>query len=182
MKDEILDKIKKSALEKRRDTDEFNRKVSRILELQENPLVKEYSTLLNSIVGNPRFIVLEDSDIYDLAYRQHSKEILPEDTNGIYVFMGTFMYNSNTGGYEVRVSDDDPKANYRKYWDIELGSVTSVDVFYSEAFEATHTIIKGKEKDEIQLFRRIQNEFIKESIEQNQDTAIKLILKKYNDK
>ena len=181
MTDEVLNKIRKDALEKRKETDEFNRKVTRILELQEIPIVKEYASLLNSIIGNPRFISLSEMDIYDLAYRQHSSEILSEDTNGLYVYMGTFMYNPKTGGYEIRVQEDDPKADYRKYWDIELGTVTCVSVSDSEEFEMKHSIIRTSELNEMNIFRQIQNEFIKNAIEKDQETAVKLIMKKYKE-
>ena len=182
MKNETLELMKRDAKYKREETDDFNARVNRIMELERIPVVQEYAKLLSSIIGKPRIISLRDEDIYGLVFRQHASEILPCDTNGIYVYMGTFCCNPSTGGYEHRVADDSLDADYKKYWDIELGTVTYVDLNKSEQFENEHFIIFSNGENESNVFRMVQDEFIKEAIEHDQTSALKLIYKKYGDK
>ena len=182
MKNETLEKIKKDFEYKRTETDNFNEKVKRIAELEKDPRVKEYSELLKSIIGVPRIISLSDDDICGLAFRQHAAEIMPCDTNGIYVYMGAFRCNPSKNGIEVREYGDMSLADYKKYWDIELGTVTYVDLNKSEQFENEHFIIFSNGENESNVFRMVQDEFIKEAIEHDQTSALKLIYKKYGDK
>ena len=182
MKNETLEKIKKDFEYKRTETDNFNEKVKRIAELEKDPRVKEYSELLKSIIGVPRIISLSDDDICGLAFRQHAAEIMPCDTNGIYVYMGAFRCNPSKNGIEVREYGDMSLADYKKYWDIELGTATYVDIKKSEQFEREHFVIFANEQDESYLFRDVQNEFINEAVHKDQHAALKLIYSKYSSK
>ena len=178
MKDEILGKIRDYAVSKMEETEAFNDKVRRIKELEEDPKVREYSLLIHSINGNPRMISLNEGDILQLAFRQYVNEINLDDTNGVYVYMGTYV-NENEHEKRVREATED---SYRKYWNIELGTYTHVSLADYEKFEEEHIVISVDCINEFELYRNIQNDFLKESINSNQEEAVKLVLSKYGKK
>lgn len=179
MKNETLDLIKKDAAYKKNETEMFNATVNRIIELESNPAVQEYSRLLKSIVGIPRIINLSEKDIYELAFRQHAGEIKSDDSNGIYVCMGVFAHDKVTNFY-YRTNNSDCGPLYKKYQDIELGNVVLVDLDKTEEFEKDNYVINIDCADEVNLFRDVQWDFIRESINNDQDSAIRLIHKKYS--
>lgn len=176
MREDILKQIREDALSKRKETDDFNNKVRRIRELEQDPNVMEYSMLLKSIVGNPRYISLKDDDIYDLSFRNNLGNIKQDETNNIYVYLGPYETNDYFG---IKLSEADPKACFKKYWNIELGIFTFVDIRFAKNFEESNIILFGEKDGEMGLYREVQNLFVKTAIEQNQEEAVKLVLKKY---
>ena len=178
MKNETLELIKKDALYKMNETNSFNARVERIYELEKDEKVKEYSELLKSIIGIPRTINLTQKDIYELAFRQHASDILPDDSNGIYVCMGTFAYDVATNFY-YKVLDGNVEPLYKKYQDIELGNVLLIELSKTEEFESSNIVINKDDVDAVNLYGEVQWEFIQEAINSDQDSAIKLVHKKY---
>lgn len=136
--------------------------------------------------SNLKQIRSSDEQIILSFYHNYIYKIQKGETNGIYVYLGTYKYNHEIDFYNCgrdhRVEYNSKKADYRIYKDIEQNIDVSIARAKCKEFENQHTIIYPKEGLNISQYYKIRDEFFVKAIKTNQESAKKLILKKYNNK
>lgn len=157
---------------------------SRLEALKKNEYVIEYLELLNMLnkMNYHRFSTWTDDNILDSVFRMHSYK--NNETNGIYVCLGTFMLDDlcdiEHGPYDRIVDRDDPRAEYRKYQDIECIDTIQIPIKRCEEFEKKHKIIYPNTRYGSRFCYNIQKEFIKDLLVMSQEEACAKVLKKYS--
>lgn len=100
--------------------------------------------------------------------------------------MGTYQNSHEIdivhGGNDIRVNYDSKKADYRIYQEIEQNFSEIIHILKCEQFEKEHTIVNPKMYLGKITFYDIQKEFFVRSVKVNQESAKKLVLRKYNKK
>ena len=124
MKEELLIKIREELESEKKKQEENNNKNKRIKELLKDEKVKEFLDLtgLNYEIGCTKKMVTDD--IIASIYSKYLYLIKEDDTNGLYVYLGTYKYNDEVdivhGSRDYRVPYDSEDADYRVYQNIEL--------------------------------------------------------------
>ena len=117
MREELLKQLKTELENKKLENEKHNQKVKRIRELKSNPNVREYIKLINLVEDDLKQIKSSDEKIISSFYHRYLYQIKKEETNGIYVYLGTYEYNNEVdiihGSKDFRVNYDSPQANYR---------------------------------------------------------------------
>lgn len=184
MKEELLQFLKEEVEKEKLQNIEYNKKVKRIKELKKDPNVREYIQLTSLIGDDIKEIKISDVDIIYSFCRRHLSEIKENEANGIYVYLGTYQYSSEIdiihGSRDIRVDYDSPYANYRIYWDIEQFAAENIPISQCKQFENEHTIINPKSYFKEKEYYKIQKEFFNKAVKSNQESAKKLILRKYD--
>lgn len=184
MKEELLIKIRKDLEEEKRKLSEYNYKNKRIKELMKEKEVKEFLALIDLTyqVGSTKKMVTDD--IIASMYYKYLYQIKDEDTNEIYVYMGTYKYSEEMdivhGSRDIRVQYDSIDADYRVYRNIEKSSSEQILINRCKEFEKTHTIINPKIVCYDKTFYEIQKDFFIRAVKVNQESAKKLVLRKYS--
>ena len=184
MREELLIKIREDLENEKKRLKEYNDKVKRIKELMKDESVKEFLdlTCIDYKVGNTKKMVTDD--IIASIYSSYVYRIRENETNGLYVYLGTYRYNDEMdivhGSNDYRVSYDSPNADYRLYQNIEQWGCEQVLIKKCEEFEKTHTIINPKIAFSNKAFYEIQSDFFVRAIKDNQKSAKKMILRKYS--
>ncbi|MBQ1813060.1 MAG: hypothetical protein II119_03860 [Bacilli bacterium] len=167
MKEEVLEKIKKEFEEEKAFQIAYN--------AQARMANKEIAGRKG--VTNRRLYIdrRTKKDILVRLLRKHRDEIKLEDTNGIYVYMGTYREKNNfyeDGPEDIRVSYDDESAVYSVYKNIEHDREVLVSVDGRDYFESKVKIVTGN-------YEMLQKEFISMAVKNGQDYATKRIVKSY---
>lgn len=185
MKEELLILLKEELEKIKIENNEHNQKVKRIKELQKDSKVKEYIKLI-SLFKNEELkqINLSDTQIISSLYNRYLHKIQKEDTNGIYIYLGTYEYNNEVdiihGSNDFRVNYNSPKANYRIYKNIEYTYGESIPIEMCDEFEKEHIVIKPNTYFKNKIYYQIQEDFFIKAVKTNQESAKKMIIKKYN--
>lgn len=186
MKEELLHRIKSEFLQQKEEVCKHNRKIERINELLEVPEVKEYIQLSDQVKSNEKQVELSVEDMIFKIYNRYLCMIREDETNNIYVYLGTYQYNYDIGvvhsSKDIRVEYNSTNACYREFQDIEQISSISVPIDECEEFEKKHTIIYPKSYLTLKKFYEIQKDFVMALINGNQKSAKAYILTKYNGK
>lgn len=184
MKEELLIILRDELVKQKIKNEQYNKKVKRIRKLQKDAKVKEYMQLTDFSYDDLKLIKVTDSEIIDSFYRRHLYKIKENETNGLYVYLGTYQNSHEIdivhGGNDIRVNYDSKKADYRIYQDIEQSFSEIIHISKCEQFEKDHTIINPKMYLGKNTFYDIQKEFFVRAVKVNQESAKKLVLKKYN--
>lgn len=186
MKQEILDAIKSEYLKQKEQKRKVDDMISRLETLKENEYVIEYINLLNALnnINYKRFSTWTDENILDSVFRMYSYK--NDETNGIYVYLGTFILDNlcdmEHGPCDKKVDRTDPRAEYRIYQDIECIDAIRIPINRCEEFEKTHKIIYPNNRYGRRTCHNIQKEFIRDLITTSQEEACKKLLKKYSNK
>lgn len=184
MKEALLIKIREDLEKEKRKISEYNEKNRRIKELMKNKDVNKFLTLtgLTYQVGNTKKMVTDD--IISSIYYKYLYQIGDDETNEIYVYMGTYKYSDEIdivhGSSDIRVSYDSPNASYRLYRNIEKSSSEQIRINNCEEFERTHTIINPRVIFYDKTFYEIQRDFFIRAVKVNQESAKKFVLRKYS--
>jgi len=182
MKEEILNIIRDEYQNRKERKKDVENMMTRIEELKENEFVKEYLSLLYNLdkINYKDILGWTDDMMLDLAISGNVRNI--EETNGIYVCLGTFvltdLYDIEHGPRNSRVDRNDPRAEYRIYQDIECNESIHVPIRLCEEFENSHKIIFPNRYFAGKFYYDIQREFIREAIATNQETACAKVLSK----
>lgn len=114
-------------------------------------------------------------------YKKYLCYIHEVDTNGIYVYIGTYMPSElaheeteDDDSFEIEVDIYDPRATHRRYWNLEGVWAKSIAIQDCEQFERTHTVIY------VDDFDNLQKEFIVTAVKESQEKAVRKVRKKYN--
>ncbi len=182
MKDETLRNMKFDMITDYDYARRYNSRIKRIRELLNNENVKEYIELVGA---HPYSSVLKNDDIEKLflnSFNRHLNDIDEKDTNKIFVYMGTFYVRYNGGflrsALEFQVNRDDPRAEYRKYHDLEQNHSLNIPIAKCDEFERDNDIIYNNSG----RFYDIRREFADDLLLEGQEKAKSYILKKYKDK
>ena len=181
MTEELLTKIKEETKKEINTLDEYNSYAKRRNELAEIEEIKKELGLPYN--GNMHLPEKTEKGIILSTYKKYLSYIKEKDTNGIYIYIGTFMPTGITEeefeeGYPLdsQVDINDPRATHRIYWNLEGIWSKSINIEDCEEFERTHTVLYGDN------FHNIEAEFIITAVKESQDKAVSKILKKYNKK
>ena len=163
MREEILNSIKRDYQSLKEKQKEDNQIMARYLELEKNDLVQEYLQLKSRVQVSK--YKLSDDDLLDISYRGNSFYV--DQTNEIYVCLG-----------EVLMSGKDV---YKRYVNLEdeRDSVLVAD-YEADLFEVNHKIVYLND-DNVSCskkFHDVQLDFLRTSIDYDQEKAISKVLKK----
>lgn len=182
MEEEILNTIKEEYKNKKELKKDIENKVARVEELKNSEVVKEYLNLLEFLdkTNYKNILNWTDDMMLDLVISKNIRNI--EETNGIYVCLGTFMlaniHDVEHGPSNYRLARNNPRAQYRIYQDIERDNSIEIPIELCEEFENTYKIIFPNVYFTGKFYYDIRREFIRESIATNQEKACTKILKK----
>lgn len=127
--------------------------------------------LLNKIKNELNNEIDEDSyeDTALEVFKSHINEIRRNDTNKLYVYMGTYMddYNGNV----IKVDRNSEYATYSLYKDIELNSTISVEIHECDYFEQRNRVLTGN-------LDKIRKEFIVKSLEKDQEYSCEELIRR----
>ena len=178
MTEELLKKIKKEAEEKIETLDEFNEYARLRNRLA---LIEEAKKILGLPYNRDMHLPEKtEAGIIMSTYQKYISQIEEKDTNGIYVYIGTYMpsefsYEEFEEGYplEIETKFNDPRATHRHYWNLEGIWSESINIQDCEEFEKNHTVLY------VDNFYDLQKEFITTAIKESQQAAVIKVLKKY---
>lgn len=185
MKKELLKEIREEVLNIKKANEERNKKRSRIRELESNESVKEYMRLreIDACTDVKEFTTDEKTLASEIYYR-YIHRIDRKDTNGIYVYLGTYResYESDIVhcNGDIKVGYNNPDAEYRLYQDLEQNSVITVPIKDCEEFEKSNRVIFPKGYNLCKKYYEIQKEFFTEAITNSEEEACKLLLRRYD--
>lgn len=173
MKEALLEQIKREFAEEKAFQEAYNEEVR-----DRNKSLKEESRMIKSLGKTPKKLYIDrrtKGDILLRLLRKHRDEIRLEDTNGIYVYMGTYREKNNfyeDGPEDIRVSFDDESAVYSVYKNLEHDREVLVSIDGRDYFESKVKIVTGN-------YELLQKEFIVAAVKNGQDYAAKRIVKSY---
>ena len=121
------------------------------------------------------------------AAKKLSREIVinKEDSNQILMYYGSYKVKTYSTGItrEYLTYEDDPRATYKLYMDIETFETYKVDIDKTYEFEKKFPIVKvpvvyNNYQEYARNFEKTRNKFLLEVITSSQDRAVKKILNK----
>lgn len=178
MQEDILKKLRDKTRKAQPALEEYNNR-ARI----ENELAKEEQAKkemgLPYIEGLGRPLKDKDDVILEL-YRKYRTEIEENDTNNIFVYIGTYKTLSPSfaqveagAPFEELVDRDDPEADFRVYANLEGIWSYRFNIDESLEFEITHTVLFPS------VFEDALEDFILTAVKEDQEKAVSLVLGKY---
>jgi len=178
MTEEILTKIKEEATKEISTLGEYNKYAKRRNELAE---IEEIKKSLGLPYNRDMYLPPKtEKSIILSTYKKYLSHIEEKDTNGIYIYIGTFMPSGVSEeefeeGFplDTQVDMNDPRATHRIYWNLEGIWSKSINIEDCEEFEKSHIVLY------VDNFYNVENEFIITAVKESQEQAISKILKKY---
>lgn len=185
MKKELLKEIREEVLNIKKANEERNKRRNRIRELENDESVKEYIKLRGiEPLTDFKESTIDDKTIASEIYYRYVHRIDKKDTNGIFVYLGTYResYESDIVhcNGDIKVGYNNPDAEYRLYQDLEQNSVITVPIKDCEEFEKSNRVIFPKGYNLCKRYYEIQKKFFAEAITNSEEEACKLILRKNN--
>ena len=186
MKNEELIKLRENYNELMNERNKILALKSKIEELENNPVVKEYLDTISEYEKNKaKHIdpIEQEEDSYFVRVAVSRTDITPRDD--YYVYMGTYKYTNEIdiihAAHDIRVNRDDKNADYVVYSNLEAKSYSfdgTVEIPYSKAdeFESTHKIIVPKNVvSRDSYFYKLQEEYYETAILESEDKAIEKV-------
>lgn len=105
-------------------------------------------------------------------------DIKKENSNGLLVYVGTYKVDKYiTKAVEVLTYENDPKAKYKRYIDIETGDQCNVNMDNVKEFEENHNVIyREVVMNNIMLhyqnYSDVRREFFEGVLKEPQDTVV----------
>lgn len=148
MREELLNKIKEELeKEKKRLVDQIERN-KQIKSLISDKNVKEFLNLTGLTYQISCTERKATNDIIESIYYKYLYQIKDDETNGLYVYMGTYKYTDEIdivhASHDIVVPYHAIDANYRLYCNIEKTSSERVLIRNCAEFEKKNTIINPK--------------------------------------
>ena len=186
MKNEELIKLRENYNELINEKNKILALKSKIEELENNPVVKEYLDTISEYEKNKaKHIdpIEQEEDSYFVRVAVSRTDITPRDD--YYVYMGTYKYTNEIdiihAAHDIRVNRDDKDADYVVYSNLEAKSHSfdgTVEIPYSKVdeFESTHKIIVPKNVvSRDSYFYNLQEEYYETAILESEDKAIEKV-------
>lgn len=186
MKSEELIKLRENYNELINEKNKILALKSKIEELENNSVVKEYlATIAEYETNKAKHIdpIEQEEDSYFVRMAVSRTDITPRDD--YYVYMGTYKYTNEIdivhAAHDIRVNRDDKDADYVVYSNLEAKSHSfdeTVEIPYSKAdeFESTHKIIVPKNVfSRDSYFYKLQEEYYETAILESEDKAIEKV-------
>lgn len=121
--------------------------------------------------------------IISKIYKKYLCEIEENETNHIYIYLGTYMYSDEIdpvhSSNDIRVKYNSPEANYRVYINLEYPFAKNIPISQCPNFEKNNIIINPSTLFKIKAYYNIQEDFFYKATIENQEKAKKYILTKY---
>ncbi len=173
MKEDILRQIKDEVSDKLSKLDEYNTH-ARLINKKVEENNKKY--LSRGLPLHDSAFIPEKTryDVIFETYKKYIKSILPEETNQIFVYLGTYKPNNSTDefdSFDIETEPKYPNASYRRYADLEGLWEEQVPIEKCEEFEKSHTVIYDD-------YNKLLKEFLISSICDSQDKAVSRILRR----
>ena len=177
MKEDILEKIRKERDSIIKSIQEDNERKRRLKELLNKSLIKEFMKLSELTFDEDLSMsVINKNKIVSQIIEEYKEfEFDPEDTNQIYLCTGKdWHFILMDGIYVLDIIGEPESIKCGWYCNVE----SSIDNYLipieeCDEFEKYHTVIFHHDYD------KIQSEFITRAVNDSQENAIKMILKKY---
>ncbi len=183
MTEELLKQLRDEVTIKKTNNEKQNTKVQRIKELEDDPNVREYIYLIGLSKFNTLFNYEDDDQIVSSIYNKYIYLIQEDETNGIYVYLGTFRYSDEIdivhSSCDIRVKYDDKRADYRLYKNIEQVFAKKININDCKSFERENIILNPNSYYKEKEYYNIQKEFFITAVKKGQEAARRRILKKY---
>ena len=178
MENEVYKKIVDEYINNKGKQEKYKKLLEKKELLEQDENVKEYLSIIKTINKYNKSSFIKDNEQLILnSFNNYSYQI--KDTNNIYVYIGTYCYAvaiNFKGTIDKSVDRDDPNADYRLYINLEkFMDSKKIPIDESEKFEKTHRIVYAKNRQE---YIALQKQFIIDSVNYDQETAIQKILKK----
>lgn len=184
MKEELLHKIKSEFSQQKDMFDKHDSKIIGINELLEVSKLEECISFNNQAKENKKQINLSIEDIILKIYYKYLHMIQADETNSIFVYLGTYQYNYDIdvvhSSNDIRVEYNSNNACYREFQDIEQPFPICVPIDKCEEFENKHNVIYTKSFFSLKKYYEIQKDFVLALINENQKLVKTYILRKYN--
>ena len=178
MKEEILNRIKINYNNQLERQNKYKEMLDRKKELEKEPLVIEYLSILENM--DDKILSFTENQMLDNVVYKELRNI--EETNGIYVYLGTYSYSNEIdivhGSHDNRVNYNDEKADYRVYRDLESRYGFELKIVECEKFERENNVIFPKRYLTEQYFCELQLEFFRDCIEDGQEKAVSRVMRK----
>lgn len=182
MKAELLTILKQELQSRKIENRKHNTKIKRIKELEKDPNVREYINLIKILEDDLNLINISDKKLILSYYPFYLSEIGKDDTNKIYVYLGTFEYNNEIdivhGSRDFRVKEDSEDADYKVYRNIESDYSIDIPIEKCEEFEKNNIIIRPETYLNGREYYKIIDEFFINAIKTNQESAKKTNIEK----
>ena len=181
MKEDTLNSLKLEVKEIKEKNKLNNEKIKKIRKLEKNALIKEYLELIGQDKNNEVIVNETYEQIIKRIYRKYLYQINEEDTNKIYVYIGTYKYTDSYDceHYDEKVCYNHVCADYRIYADIEQTGYVNLPILKCKKFEENNIIIDPKSFLKEKEYYKIQTEFFVKVAMSSQKSAKKMILKNY---
>ena len=180
MKEDLLKDFRKEYNTKMQEKKETYKRLEVLMTrksiLENNQLVKDYIDLCKQIEIEEENMWLTDEIFVETLYDFENKGLVDE-TNGIYLYLGTFYTEY---GCEMKVKRDDNAAEFDKYIDIESCKEIHIPVEDRTAFEKNNKVIfvEGKEHIKYLLFD-LHEQFMHDALDNGQEVACNNVLRRY---
>ena len=137
---------------------------------------------------NLKHKIITENNIINLAYNSVPYQSIEKEffSNHIMIYMGSYIMDRNTGFNDYLTYDNDPKANYKKYMDLETSKNYSIEIDRCSEFEDVFTVlyfvVKSTTEHEYRhAFFTLQNYFKSQILTRTQEDVIddlKILYKK----
>lgn len=176
MREEILKQVQEEYELEKQKRKELQIKQKRLEELKQNELVDEYLKLSKELRANQTALHATDGQILRMSFMSKINE--GDETNNMYVYIGTYMHPYvSFSGRVRRVEYTSPYADYRWFTNLECSyDYMQIPIDKSPEFEKNHSIIYFNNTN----FYKIQEEFIILALKYGQKEACEQLLKKYS--
>lgn len=179
MTEELLNIIRVESQKEINDMDKYNEYADRRNELA---ILEEVKCRLGLSYTRDMYLPRKtEEEIILSIYKKYANRINLEDTNGIYVYVGTYRPSDFTdeeimewAPIEVLTDYNDPRATNRRYYNLEGIWCEEIRIDECDEFERNHTVLY------VDDFDNLQNEFIVTAVNKSQEHAVNKVLKKYN--
>lgn len=175
MTESLLQKIRKEVEEELLVLSKFNSTAKSKAKLEEEENIKKSLGISNQTIIAPA--EKTEIDVIMEVYRKYERLIEEKDTNGIYVYVTSYMPTEYSAEEilegrpeEIEVAKDNPKATCRVYYNLEGCWSKTIDIKDCDEFEKSNIVIPQGN------FNLLQREFIVTAVNKGQADAIKKII------
>ena len=178
MDEEILNKIRNKCKESQDKLEQYNSRAKIENEMAKHENIKKALGLpYTENLGMP---IKDETDVILELYKKYKIEINENDTNNIYVYVGTFRYLCPTidqieAGYPLdeEVDRNDPRGEFRIYRNLEGIWSYKFNIEKSLEFEENHTVLFPDR------YSDVEKDFVLTAVKEGQEKAVNLVLEKY---